>query len=36
MFSYNLHGFAVMQLSLGVGLGINMVTIERDEFVHEL
>src|SRR5260221_4086556 len=36
MSSYDLHRFAIMQLSLGVGLGIDMIAIERDEFIHEL
>jgi len=34
--SYDLHSFSIVQLSLGVGFGINMIPIERDKFVHEL
>ena len=34
--SYDLHSFSIVQLSLGVGFGINMIPIERDKFIHEL
>ena len=34
--SYDLDSFSIVQLSLGVGFGINMIPIERDKFIHEL
>ena len=33
---YDLDSFSIVQLSLGVGFGINMISIECDKFVHEL